>query len=62
VLEVSGNPNESPYDPKFDKNSVNRQIMFKNALDATLNRLDQAGPGGRYVSDGDPNTVAKPGS
>lgn len=60
VLEVSGNPNESPYDPKFDRHSVNRQIMFKNALEATLNRLDKPGPAGRYVSDGNPSTVAKP--
>lgn len=60
VLEVSGNPNESVYDPKFDPHSVNRQIMFKNALEATLNRLDKEGPGGRYVSDGDPTTVARP--
>jgi len=60
VLEVSGNPNESPYDPKFDYRSVNRQIMFKNALEATLNRLDKPGPAGRYVSDGNPSSVAKP--
>jgi peptidoglycan/xylan/chitin deacetylase (PgdA/CDA1 family) len=60
VLEVSGNPNESPYDPKFDRHSVNRQIMFKNALEATLNRLDGEGPAARYVSDGDPSTVARP--
>jgi peptidoglycan/xylan/chitin deacetylase (PgdA/CDA1 family) len=60
VLEVSGNPNESVYDPKFNPNSVNRQIMFKNALEVTLNHLDKPGPGGRYVSDGDPGTVAKP--
>jgi len=60
VLEVSGNPNESIYDPRFDPHSVNRQIMFKNALEATLNRLDKPGPTGRYVSDGDPATVAKP--
>ena len=60
VLEVSGNPNESIYDPKFNATSVNRQIMFKNALEITLNHLDKPGPGGRYVSDGDPSTVAKP--
>ena len=60
VLEVSGNPNESPYDPAFDRHSVNRQIMFKNALEQTLNRLDKDGAAGRYVSDGDPSTVAKP--
>jgi hypothetical protein len=33
--------------------------MFRNALEATLNRLDKPGPGGRYVSDGDPSTVAR---
>jgi hypothetical protein len=60
VLEVSGNPNESPYDPKFEPHSVNRQIMFKNALESTLNNLDKSPTGGRYVSDGNPSTVAKP--
>jgi peptidoglycan/xylan/chitin deacetylase (PgdA/CDA1 family) len=60
VLEVSGNPNESPYDGAFNAHSINRQIMFKNALEATLNRLDKPGPGGRYVSDGNPATVARP--
>ena len=60
VLEVSGNPNESPYDPAFNARSVNRQIMFKNALEATLNQLDRPGAGARYVSDGDPKTVARP--
>ena len=60
VLEVAGSPNESPYDPKFDAHSVNRQIMFRNALEATLNQLDKGGAGGRYVSDGDPKTVARP--
>ena len=60
VLEVSGNPNESPYDPAFNAHSVNRQIMYKNALEATLNNLDRSGPGARYVSDGDPKTVARP--
>ena len=62
VLEVSGNPNESPYDPAFNARSVNRQIMFKNALEATLNQLDRPGAGARYVSDGDPKTVARPGA
>ena len=60
VLEVSGNPNESPYDPNWNKNSINRQIMFRNALEQTLNRLDKEGATGRYVSDGDASTVAKP--
>jgi peptidoglycan/xylan/chitin deacetylase (PgdA/CDA1 family) len=60
VLEVAGTPNESPYDPAFNARSINRQIMFKNALEATLDRLDKPGPGGRYVSDGNPATVARP--
>jgi hypothetical protein len=34
--------------------------MFRNALEQTLNRLDSPGPGGRYVSDGNPSTVARP--
>jgi hypothetical protein len=60
VLEVSGNPNESPYDPKFEPHSINRQIMFKNALEATLRNLEKTGATGRYISDGDPASVAKP--
>ena len=60
VLEVAGNPNESPYDPAFQPHSINRQIMFRNALEATLDRLDKPGATGRYVSDGDPSTVARP--
>ena len=59
VLEVAGQPNESPYDEKFDHRSVNRQIMFRNALEVTLNQLDKPGALGRYVSDGDPKSVAR---
>ena len=59
VLEVAGQPNESPYDEKFDYRSVNRQIMFRNALEVTLNQLDKPGALGRYVSDGDPKSVAR---
>jgi peptidoglycan/xylan/chitin deacetylase (PgdA/CDA1 family) len=58
VLEVSGNPNESPYDPKFDHRSINRQIMFRNALVNTLDRMEKPGPASRYVSDGNPETIA----
>lgn len=60
VLEVSGGPNESPYDPRFNPHSVNRVIMYRNALEVTLKQLERPGPTGRYVSDGDPNTVARP--
>jgi hypothetical protein len=60
VLEVAGSPNESPYDPAFNAHSVNRQIMFRNALEVTLDQLEKSGAGGRYVSDGDASTVARP--
>ncbi len=57
VLEVSGQPNESPYDPAYNSKSFNRQIMYRNALEVTLNNLDKPGPRGRYISDGDPSTT-----
>ena len=60
VLEVSGSPNVSIYHPDFDPHSFNRQIMYRNALVNTLNQLEKEGPAGRYVSDGDPRTIAKP--
>ena len=60
VLEVSGNPNANPYLTGFDAHRIHRQIMTGNALEATLNRLDKPGPNSRYISDGDPKTVAKP--
>lgn len=59
VLEVTGAPNESPYDPAYDPRSFNRQIMYRNALEVTLNNLDKPGPKGRYVSDGDSTAVTR---
>ena len=58
VLEVSGGPTESPYDPKFNPLSIKRIEAIGNGIEAALNNLDKKG--NRYVSDGDPNTVAKP--
>jgi hypothetical protein len=60
VLEVAGGPTRSPYDPKFDPHHVNRVELFGDQLEKTLDALDKGGPNGRYVSDGDPSTVAKP--
>lgn len=57
VLEVSGGPNVSPYDPAFKGNSVDRVQVYVTELEKTLDYLDKSGT--RYVSDGDPNTVAK---
>ena len=56
VLEVSGGPNVSPYDPKFDGHSVDRVQVYQNELQRTLDYLDKSGT--RYVSDGNPNQVA----
>jgi hypothetical protein len=58
ILEVSGGPTESPYDPKFNPLSIKRIEVIGNLMENTLERLDRNGT--RYVSDGDPNTVAKP--
>jgi peptidoglycan/xylan/chitin deacetylase (PgdA/CDA1 family) len=58
VLEVSGGPTRSPHDPQFDPRHVTRVIVFNSALEKTLDQLDRSGE--RYVSDGDPNTIARP--
>jgi len=57
ILEVSGGPTESPYDPKFNPLSIKRIEVVGTQMENTLNALDKNGT--RYVSDGDPNTVAK---
>lgn len=58
ILEVSGGPTVSPYDPAFNPLSIKRIEVFDKQLEQTLDRLDKNAS--RYVSDGDPNTVAKP--
>lgn len=57
VLEVSGGPNVSPHDPAFKGNSVDRVQVYVNELEKTLDYLDKNGT--RYVSDGNPGTVAR---
>jgi hypothetical protein len=57
VLEVSGGPNVSPHDPAFKGNSVDRVQVYVNELEKTLDYLDRSGT--RYVSDGNPSTVAR---
>jgi peptidoglycan/xylan/chitin deacetylase (PgdA/CDA1 family) len=58
ILEVSGGPTRSPYDPQFNPLSITRIEAIANDPVATLDRLDKSG--NRYVSDGNPATVAKP--
>jgi hypothetical protein len=57
ILEVSGGSNVSPHDPKFDGLSVDRVQVYANELVKTLDYLDKSGT--RYVSDGNPSTVAR---
>lgn len=59
ILEVAGGPSRSPHDPQFNPMSVPRvQVIGDSAVSRTLTGLEKHGQ--RYVSDGDPKTVAKP--
>ena len=58
ILEVAGGPTESPHDPKFNPLSIKRIEVFGNQLENILDRLDKNAS--RYVSDGDPASVARP--
>jgi hypothetical protein len=58
VLLVAGGPARSPYDPQFNPLAYPREQIFGNALKTMVDRLDK--DKARYVSDGDPKTIAKP--
>jgi hypothetical protein len=58
VLEVAGGPTRSPYDSAFDPHRMMRVEVFANQLERALEQLDRSGT--RYVSDGNPATVARP--
>ena len=61
VFEVAGGPARSPFDPMFNPQSMSRvQSQGGTTLKPVLDQLDKPGPGQRYVSDGDPKTVARP--
>ena len=61
VLLVSGEAVPSPHDrTAFDPLRLERIQVTGDALERALDRLDRAGA--RYVSDGDPSTVAQPGA
>jgi Polysaccharide deacetylase len=58
ILEVAGGPSRSPYDPQFNPMSIPRvQVIGDSAVARTLTALEKHGQ--RYVSDGDPKTVAR---
>jgi hypothetical protein len=51
VLEVSGGPTRSPYDPAFDPLRLPRVEVYGTALEHTLDALDSQGsPGARFVA------------
>lgn len=58
ILEVAGGPARSPYDPTFDALRLPRVEVFADALERTLDQLDRGDM--RYVSDGNPATIARP--
>lgn len=58
VLEVAGGPARSPHDQQFNPLSLPRVQVYLTELERTINYLDKTKT--RYVSDGDPNTIAKP--
>jgi hypothetical protein len=59
ILEVTGGPQVSPFHREYDPRSVNRFIVAPGALERQLERWE-SDPSNRYVSDGDPSTVAFP--
>ena len=60
VFEVAGGPARSPYDPQFNPRSLPRvPLQGGTKLTPTLDAMDKPGAMARYVSDGNPKTVAK---
>lgn len=62
VFEVAGGPARSPYDPQFNPLALPRvPLQGGTNLTTTLNEMDKTGgKWARFVSDGNPKTVAKP--
>lgn len=59
ILEVTGGPNESPFDVKFDPRSIKRVIVAPGVLERHLANYDR-NPSTRYVSDGIPGVISVP--
>lgn len=62
VLEVSGGPARSPYDPRFDRAKLPRvPLQGGTRLSTTLDAMDNPDHAwARYVSDGNPAVIARP--
>lgn len=62
VFEVAGGPARSPFDPQFNAKALPRvPLQGGTNLTTTLDEMDKAtGKWARYVSDGNPKTIAKP--
>jgi peptidoglycan/xylan/chitin deacetylase (PgdA/CDA1 family) len=62
ILLVAGGPARSPHDPSFDGLRLERvQVWINSGTDELVRTLDQLDrTRTRYISDGDPNTVARP--
>lgn len=61
VFEVAGGPARSPYDPAFNPRALPRvPLQGGTKLKPTLDAMDKPGPMARYVSDGNPQTIARP--
>mgnify|MGYP006192314767 CR=1 FL=1 len=58
VLLVAGGPARSPHDPEYNPLRYTREIITGTALTRMLDRLDREKT--RYISDGNPQVVAKP--
>jgi hypothetical protein len=58
ILLVAGGPTRGPHDPQFDGLRMMRAQVYATELEKTLERMDREKL--RYISDGDPNTVARP--
>ena len=61
VFQVSVGPARSPFDPAFNPKSLPRvPLQGGTTLSTTLDQMDKPGAWARYVSDGNPKTVAQP--
>lgn len=61
VFQVAGGPARSPFDPQFNPKSLPRvPLQGGTKLSTTLDLLDTPGPMARFISDGDPKTIARP--